>query len=222
MYNLNKFHLLLCTLILSMGSLASNEEVFERANTGVVLIMGDDGFGSGALISSQGYILTNWHVVEGAENLEVALHHEYDLGDDFQEYFFEAKVIKVDSEKDLALIKIINPPKDLNVLRISQVIPPIGSQVHAIGHPNTEFWSYTTGYISQMKNQHEWSYEDGGIDHVATVYLTQTPIDEGNSGGPLLNEHGNIIGINTFGSKEASFQNYSVSAIEIIRFLASR
>ena len=107
MYNLNKFHLLLCTLILSMGSLASNEEVFERANTGVVLIMGDDGFGSGALISSQGYILTNWHVVEGAENLEVALHHEYDLGDDFQEYFFEAKVIKAVKKNDLALIKIL-------------------------------------------------------------------------------------------------------------------
>jgi S1-C subfamily serine protease len=222
MHDLNKLYFLLCALIISMSSMASNAEVFERANSGVVLITGDEGFGSGALISSQGHILTNWHVVEGTEKLEVALHREYDLGDDIQKYFFEATVIKVNLEKDLALIKIINPPKDLNVLRISQVIPPIGSQVHAIGHPNTEFWSYTTGYISQMKNQYEWRYEEGGIDHVANVYLTQTPIDEGNSGGPLLNDHGNIIGINTFGSKKTSFQNYSVSAIEVIRFLASR
>ena len=222
MHNLNKINLALAILMLSTTILASNEKIFEQANSGVVLIMGDDGFGSGALISSQGHILTNYHVIAESKELEVALYHTYDLGDDFKKYFFEARLIKVDPEKDLALIKLIDPPKNLNVLRISRIVPPIGSQVHAIGHPNTEFWSYTTGYISQMKHDYEWQYEEGGMQHVATVYLTQTPIDEGNSGGPLLNSHGNIVGVNTFGSSSASFQNYSVSAEEVVKFLASR
>ena len=60
------------------------------------------------------------------------------------------------------------------------------------------------------------------MQHVARVYSTQTPIDEGNSGGPLLNSHGNIVGVNTFGSSSVSFQNYSVSAEEVVKFLASR
>ena len=199
MYYLNKINLLLAILILSTTVLASNEKIFEQANSGVVLIIGDDGFGSGALISSQGHILTNYHVISESNELEVALHYSYDLGDDITKYFFKAKLIKADPEKDLALIKLINAPSDLNVLKISRVIPPIGAKVHAIGHPNTEFWSYTTGYISQMKHDYEWQYEDDGMQHVATVYLTQTPIDEGNSGGPLLNSYGNIVGVNTFG-----------------------
>ena len=222
MYYLKKLNLALLIMLISTVTLASNEQVFKQANSGVVLIVGEEGFGSGALISSQGHILTNYHVIAESKELEVALYGSYDLGDDIDNYFFKALLIKTDATKDLALLKLINPPANLNVLRISKVIPPIGSQVHAIGHPNTEFWSYTTGYISQMKHDYEWQYEEGGMQHVATVYLTQTPIDEGNSGGPLLNSYGNIVGVNTFGSSSASFQNYSVSAEEVVKFLASK
>ena len=64
-------------------------------------------------------------------------------------------------------------------------------------------------------------YDDGGIEHKANVYQTQTPISEGNSGGPLLNNHGNLIGINTFGSKEVQSLNYAVDVTEIVRFLVN-
>ena len=71
--------------------------------------------------------------------------------------------------KDLALIKINNPRTALRPINISRKVPAIGSRVHAIGHPDLEVWSYTTGYISQIRDEYEWSYEDE-FKHMANVY----------------------------------------------------
>ena len=191
--------------------------IYEKSAMGVVLLIGDKGFGSGVIISQKGYILTNNHVVDGNENLEAILSYKYDLGE-YDEYVHSVKIIKKDVVKDLALLKIIKPTSALKAIYISRNIPSIGSQVHAIGHPDLEVWSYTTGYISQIRDDYEWSYEDD-IEHVANVYQTQTPIAEGNSGGPLLNKHGNLVGINTFGDDENNFQNFSITVDEIVKFL---
>ena len=179
--------------------------------------MGDAGFGSGVIISSQGYILTNNHVVEGNENLEAILSYHYDL-EGYEEYVHSIEILKQDKVKDLALLKINNPRTALKPVKISKKVPAIGSQVHAIGHPDLEVWTFTTGYISQIRNEYEWTYKDE-FEHMANVYQTQTPIAEGNSGGPLLNNHGNLVGINTFGDSENDFQNFSITVDEIIKFL---
>lgn len=213
MHNLIK--ILVISFILSNPLNANN--IYDESSMGVVLLIGDKGFGSGVIISSKGYILTNNHVIEGNENLEAILNYKYDLGE-YNEFVHSVKIIKRDKVKDLALLKIIKPNTALKAINMSRNIPSIGSQVHAIGHPDLEVWSYTTGYISQIRNEYEWSYDEN-TDHVANVYQTQTPIAEGNSGGPLLNNHGNLVGLNTFGDSENDFQNFSITVDEIIKFL---
>ena len=195
----------------------SANNIYEDNALGVVLLMGDKGYGAGVIISSKGYVLTNNHVIENNENLEAILSYQYNL-DGFEEYVHSIEIIKQDKVKDLALIKINKPRAALKPIKISRKVPAIGSLVHAIGHPDLEVWSYTTGYISQIRDEYEWSYKDD-FEHMANVYQTQTPIAEGNSGGPLLNNHGNLVGINTFGDNENDFQNFSVTVDEIIKFL---
>ena len=213
MYNLMKVFILPFVFF----NLLSANDIYEDNALGVVLLMGDAGYGSGVIISSKGYVLTNNHVVENNENLEAILSYQYNL-DGYEEYVHSIEIIKQDKVKDLALIKINNPRTALRPINISRKVPAIGSRVHAIGHPDLEVWTYTTGYISQIRDEYEWSYEDE-FEHMANVYQTQTPVAEGNSGGPLLNQHGNLVGINTFGDSENDFQNFSVTVDEIIKFL---
>lgn len=213
MYNLMKVFI----LPLIFFNLLSANDIYEDNALGVVLLMGDVGYGSGVIISTKGYVLTNNHVIENNENLEAILSYQYSL-DGYEEYVHSIEIIKQDKVKDLALIKINNPRTALRPINISRKVPAIGSQVHAIGHPDLEVWTYTTGYISQIREEYEWSYKDE-FEHMANVYQTQTPIAEGNSGGPLLNNHGNLVGINTFGDSENDFQNFSVTVDEIIKFL---
>lgn len=213
MYNLMR----LFVLPILFFNLLSANDIYKDNSLGVVLLMGDAGFGSGVIISSKGYILTNNHVVEGNENLEAILSYHYDL-EGYEEYVHSIEILKQDKVKDLALLKINNPRTALKPIKISKKVPAIGSQVHAIGHPDLEVWTFTTGYISQIRNEYEWTYKDE-FEHMANVYQTQTPIAEGNSGGPLLNNHGNLVGINTFGDSENDFQNFCITVDEIIKFL---
>ena len=74
----------------------------------------------------------------------------------------------------------------------------VGADVHAIGHPFGEDWTYTRGYVSQLRDQYGWK-SDLGKHHVADVIQTQTPINPGNSGGPLFSEIGEVVGVTTFG-----------------------
>ena len=212
-------HYLIKLLVLPLlfVNLISANDIYEDNALGVVLLIGDAGFGSGVIISSKGYVLTNNHVVENNENLKAILNYQYPL-DGYEEYEHSIKIIKQDKVKDLALIKINKPKTSLKPINISRKVPAIGSQVHAIGHPDLEIWTYTTGYISQFRDEYEWSYRDD-FEHMANVYQTQTPIAEGNSGGPLLNNHGNLVGINTFGDSKNDFQNFSITVDEIIKFL---
>jgi hypothetical protein len=96
----------------------------------------------------------------------------------------------------------------------------VGSTVHAIGHPEAQFWSYTQGVVSQVRPDATWSYEDG-MQHAGSVIQTQTPINPGNSGGPLLNDDGEVVGINSYGTENTQGLNFAVSVSEIKRFMAA-
>jgi S1-C subfamily serine protease len=90
--------------------------------------------------------------------------------------------------------------------------------VHAIGHPTGEAWTYTTGVISQYRLAYQWEAEGDPIKHRADTIQTQTPINPGNSGGPLLSDLGNLIGVNSFKAGGEGL-NFAVAVDEVRKFL---
>jgi S1-C subfamily serine protease len=190
-------------------------EIFNKSASGVVVVMGKNKTGSGVVITQSGHVLTNWHVIDEEKEITIAVYGE----NSFEKLFFKVKVLKFDKEKDLALLKIINPPRGLHHIQISQILPLVGSEVHAIGHPKGGMdWTYTMGYISQFRKDFQ-RVDKENQEHTYDVYQIQTPLHPGNSGGPLLNKYGNLVGINTFGSSEKGSLNFAVTAAEVIRFL---
>jgi len=197
---------------------AKNIEVYKRAVPATVLIKTDNGsLGSGSIISSRGEVLTNWHVIQGASRVTVYFKPE-EGGQASQDLAFTAIPIKVDQVADLALLQIQDPPSALHTLELGDLKElEVGQDVHAIGHPKGQVWTYTTGIVSQIRSDYQWKEED--LIHQGTVIQTQTPINPGNSGGPLLNDQTQLIGVNSFVAAEAEGLNYAVAVDTIKAFL---
>lgn len=216
MHHLKKLNLFLLISFISWLP-ASNTDIFYSNVSGVVFIAGDNGIGSGVIISNAGHILTNWHVIEDNPNLNALT-----LGEgDYDENLRGLELIKYDPQKDLALLKLKTIPKNVSVIKISKVVQEVGERVHAIGHPRGEMWSYAMGYISAFREGYTWKDPENEQEFSGDVYQMQTPINPGNSGGPLLNEHGNLIGINTFIDTNSQNITFAVTVKEIVSFLAS-
>ncbi|CAB3759451.1 Do family serine endopeptidase [Paraburkholderia humisilvae] len=137
--------------------------------------------GSGVIVSSEGYILTNQHVVDGADQIEIALADGRTS---------EAKVIGVDPETDLAVLKVnmTNLPT-ITLGRMDQT--RVGDVVLAIGNPFGVGQTVTMGIVSALGRNHL------GINTFENFIQTDAPINPGNSGGALVDIHGNLLGINT-------------------------
>jgi S1-C subfamily serine protease len=203
------------------------EKLFEAASPAVVLIVSLDrsgkpaGLGSGSILSRDGQILTNWHVVESAASIGVIFKPRGGADLDKAEVL-PASLLKADSRRDLALIKLARPGKDLATITLGALTDvKVGSDVHAIGHPFGESWTYTKGVVSQIRRPAQWATNDSVAKHEAlAVIQTQTPINPGNSGGPLLNDQMKLVGVNTYTRSEAQGVNYAVSVEDVKRFLS--
>ena len=216
MHHLKKLNLFFLLGLISWLP-ASNTDIFYNNVSGVIFITGDNGIGSGVIISNDGHILTNWHVIEDNPNLNALT-----LGEGgYDENLRDLELIKYDPKRDLALLKLKTMPKNVSVIKISKVVQEVGERVHAIGHPRGEMWSYTMGYISAFREGYTWKDTEHNREFSGDVYQMQTPINPGNSGGPLLNEHGNLIGLNIFGYTNSQNITFAVTVKEIISFLAS-
>jgi len=192
--------------------------LFKKVAPSVVLVVTEDGgLGSGFLISDDGLVLTNWHVTKGFKKVSVAfmtLTAQLKKSD-----LIHAKVIKQDEVSDLALLKLESTPKDIQPLKInSSGVIEVGQDVHAIGHPKGEYWSYTNGIVSGLRPNYIWNKDH----HAKLIIQTQTPINTGNSGGPLFNDDGVIVGVNSFIYPDAEGINYAVSSEDINDFLNSK
>jgi hypothetical protein len=95
----------------------------------------------------------------------------------------------------------------------------VGADVHAIGHPTGEAWTYTTGVISQYRLGYEWTAKGENLKHKADVIQTQTPINPGNSGGPLIGDSGTLIGVNSFKAPGTEGLNFAISVDDAKRFV---
>lgn len=202
---------------------AKEMAIFRNLASSVVLVLTADGTGSGSLISvvdGTGIVLTNWHVVDYATDVGIVFKPRDDMQPVTKADIVRGRVIKADPVRDLALIAVAAVPAHAVPLPLGTMGEvQIGADVHAIGHPATETWSYTKGLISQIRPGYQWQ-TDAGVQHRADVIQTQTPINPGNSGGPLIGDSGRMIGINSFKAQGEGL-NFAVSVGEIDRFLAA-
>lgn len=140
--------------------------------------------GSGFIINDKGQILTNYHVVGGSDKLTVTMADKSK---------YEATVVDKDPANDLALIQI-KPKKKLNFLRLGESDNlQVGQKVLAIGNPFGLEGTLTTGIVSSLGRD----IRDEQGQTLEGLIQTDAAINSGNSGGPLLDSQGNVIGINT-------------------------
>ncbi|MGD0567775.1 MAG: trypsin-like peptidase domain-containing protein [Candidatus Sulfotelmatobacter sp.] len=164
----------------------------EEDKTQTALIVRQHAVGSGVIVDSSGYIMTNAHVVEGAQRIRVALPLPGDSSRPVpvgKRRILEAKLLGVHKETDLALLKI--DEQDLPTLPLLQQRPRVGQLVFAIGSPEGLQNSVTMGVVSAVARQADPS-------KAITYIQTDAPINPGNSGGPLVDMDGSVVGINTF------------------------
>src|ERR1700732_3208210 len=141
-----------------------------------------EGQGSGFIIDKEGHVLTNYHVIADARQIEVTLHNRKK---------YRATIVGSDRPHDLAVIQIKAPDLAPMVLGDSRGLQ-VGQKVYAIGNPFGLSGTLTTGIVSSIRSVQE---PDGmNIDE---ALQNDAAINPGNSGGPLLNFHGDVIGINT-------------------------
>ncbi|MBD3314404.1 MAG: Do family serine endopeptidase [Chitinivibrionales bacterium] len=142
------------------------------------------GIGSGVIVSEDGYILTNYHVVAGADEIRIQLSDERE---------FEAEIIGSDSLSDVAVIKIAEDVRDLPVARLgdSDKLRP-GAWTMAVGNPLALTSTVTVGIVSALNRGNI-----GAPNRYQNFIQTDAAINPGNSGGALVNIDGELIGINT-------------------------
>jgi S1-C subfamily serine protease len=141
-----------------------------------------EGQGSGFVIDKEGHILTNYHVIAEARQVEVTLHNRKK---------YKATIVGTDKSHDLAIVQIKAP--DLLPMTLGDSTNlQVGQKVYAIGNPFGLSGTLTRGIVSSIRQVQE---PDGLV--IDEAIQTDAAINPGNSGGPLLNWHGEVIGINT-------------------------
>ena len=164
--------------------------LFENVSPGTVAILTDQGQGSGFVYDGLGHIVTNYHVIEGANTIEV----RFTSG--FMAY---GTVIGQDLDSDLAMIKVDAPANELHPLPLGDSdLLKVGQTVVAIGNPFGLNTTMTVGIISALGRTLEAIREtpDGRPFTAGDIIQTDAAINPGNSGGPLFNINGEVIGIN--------------------------
>jgi S1-C subfamily serine protease len=141
-----------------------------------------EGQGSGFIIDREGHVLTNYHVIDQARQVEVTLHSRKK---------YRATIVGTDRSHDLAVLQIKAPDLSPMVMGDSRNLQ-VGQKVYAIGNPFGLSGTLTSGIVSSIRSVQE---PDGMT--IDEAIQTDAAINPGNSGGPLLNSHGEVVGINT-------------------------
>jgi len=175
-------------------------QVFESARPSVVFVTNKQlarnpysfdlvtiprGSGTGFVWNKEGYIVTNFHVIEGAQEIVITLQDQTN---------WPAKVVGLAPERDLAVLKIKAPNEKLSPLPLGDSsVLTVGRKVLAIGNPFGLDATLTTGVVSALGRE----IESPTQRKISNVIQTDAAINPGNSGGPLLNSQGQLIGVNT-------------------------
>ncbi|VAX01686.1 hypothetical protein MNBD_GAMMA22-2082 [hydrothermal vent metagenome] len=173
--------------------------------------------GTGSIVSMDGHILTAEHVVSGSKMIAVGIFPSCKPGT--QPEYFAAKVIKADSSRDLALLQLIKLPSDIAIMPIGKLDEVrTGSSVVLIGHPHNLFMSLSQGTVSAIRPDYKFTQ-----NRQATVIQTDGALNPGNSGGPMMSDDGNLIGVNSFIKGKASAGlNFAVAVSDVRSFITSK
>ena len=176
-------------------------------------IIGWSGNGSGIIISKSGHIITNYHVIEDSKDIEV----EFVLDDEVQK--FSAEVVQIDKTNDLAILKIEDPnfnEVDNLPYNFKTRSSDVGTKVYAYGYPMAlsvmgKEIKITDGIISSKS----------GYDGDITTYQISAAIQGGNSGGPLFDDNGNFLGINSsgLGADVANNVGYTIKSSYVLNLI---
>jgi len=159
------------------------------------------GSGSGVLISPDGYLITNYHVVERAGQIKVTLSNKR---------VFLARLVGADAASDLAVLKIDSKGLPFLLYGDSEALKP-GQWVLAIGYPLDLETTVTAGIVSTKKSLQDFPGGTGTHNEGLRSFIqTDAVINHGNSGGPLVNIEGRLVGINSyFASRTGAYTGYS-------------
>jgi putative serine protease PepD len=184
------------------GAAADITGVVARARESVVTITTRTGVGSGIVVSADGLILTNAHVVEGARQLLVTTADGREIS---------ATLVTSEPDRDMAVIRAQAEDMTPAALGDSAVME-VGETVLAIGSPLGEFTeTVTRGIVSALDRQITVAGDQaGGQQSLSGLIQTDAAINPGNSGGPLINERGEVIGINTAVSRRAEGIGFAI------------
>jgi len=157
------------------------QRMFPGIQVGPTTTRRQQSLGSGVIVSAGGYVVTNNHVIQGAEEIEVVL---------YDGRVMRASIVGTDAESDLAVLKI--DAENLPSVAIADKTPPnVGDVVLAIGNPFGLSRTVTMGIVSALGRQLP------GVSVYEDFIQTDAAINEGNSGGALINAYGELVGINS-------------------------
>jgi serine protease Do len=197
-----------------------SEEVVRRALPAVLVVSTSEGWGTGFFVTANGLLVTNSHVVMGHATAIVTMSSGKSI---------ESTAIYVEEGRDLAVIKI--PVEGNPFLTLSLIPPAPGSEVIAIGSPGLRregselIGQASRGDMSELTNSVTKGVVSGIRRGTNGVWIqTDVALNHGNSGGPLLNQTGEAVGINTLGFSPLGLNgvNFSLASSEIAQVLASR
>ena len=183
-----------------------------RTSAAVVLISTPRAFGSGFIISSDGYVVTNDHVIQGETKITVTLFEKGKDGGIEKRKIEKVKIVATNADVDLALLKL-EGVKGLPIVYLgdSEAVK-VGQPVFAIGNPHGLERTVSEGILSTLNRAYD-----------GRIYLqTTTPINPGNSGGPLFNLKGEVIGVTNMGITFSEGLNFAILTNAVKRFLKNR
>lgn len=200
--------LLAAALLLPAGAAAADpiaaieqhqQALFSKIAPSVVYVGNTGSFGSGFFVSGDGLILTNAHVIGEGEKVTVVLHDGRKA---------EGRVVeRAADDTDLALVKI--DVKNVPALKLGGGGLRVGSWVASVGHGMGGVWTFTTGMVSNIYP----------LEGDRPVFQTQIPLNPGNSGGPIVDREGRVVGIVTAGIVESNSINFAIRAEVAMRTL---
>ena len=170
------------------GQELTAQEVYAKVNPATVLVVAQTGesasIGTGVIMTEDGYVITNAHVISGGESCWVMLADGWD---------YDAELVGFDADQDIAVLKLVDAEGLPTVEFGDSELAEVGDQVYAIGNPlGVELrGTMTEGIISAINRNVELE------GRTLNVLQTTAALNNGNSGGPLINRYGQVIGINT-------------------------